>query len=184
VHFGIEAFGVNAWTGGPGDQVIGDHNETPSGHQELYVVVTGRATFTIDGDEVDAPAGTLVFAGEPSAQRKAVAAERDTTVLAIGGKPGEAYRPLGWEWSSEAYPLFGEERYQEAYELLSRAAEEHPDAGGVLYNLACAEARLGKTDEAVEHLKRALELFHGFAEIARNDPDLESIRDHPSLSLA
>jgi tetratricopeptide (TPR) repeat protein len=91
---------------------------------------------------------------------------------------------LGWEWSYEAFPLFGEERYEEAYALLSQAAEQHPDAAGVLYNLACAEARLGKNTEAVEHLRRAIELFGGFAEIARNDPDLEPIRDHPSLSLA
>jgi tetratricopeptide (TPR) repeat protein len=183
-HFGIGAFGVNAWSSGPGDEVINDHNEADSGHQELYFVMTGRATFTVDGEEVDAPAGTFVFAGEPATQRGAVAAEPDTTVLAIGAKPGEAYHVLGWEWSSEAFPLFGEERYEEAYDLLAKANRAHPDAPGVLYNLACAEARLGKNDEAVEHLKRALELFEDFAEIARNDPDLEPIRDHPSLSLA
>ena len=183
-HFGIEAFGVNAWTGGPGEGVISDHNEADSGHQELYFVLTGRATFTVDGNDLDAPAGTFVFAGNPATQRKAVAAEPDTTVLALGSKPGEAYRVLGWEFSSEAFPLFGEERYEEAYAILSRANEQHPDAPGVLYNLACAEARLGKNEEAVEHLRRALELYEQFAEIARDDPDLEPIRGHPSLSLA
>ena len=183
-HFGIEAFGVNAWTGGPGEGVINDHNEADSGHQELYFVLTGRATFTVDGNDVDAPAGTFVFAGNPATQRKAVAAEPDTTVLALGAKPGEAYRVLGWEFSSEAFPLFGEERYEEAYAILSRANEQHPDAPGVLYNLACAEARLGKNEEAVEHLRRALDLYDGFTAIARDDPDLEPIRDHPSLSLA
>ncbi len=183
-HFGIEAFGINAWTGGGGEGLINDHNESDSGQQELYFVLTGRATFTIDGEEVDAPAGTFVYAGDPATQRQAVAAELDTTVLALGAKPGEAYRVLGWELTSEAFPLFGEERYEEAYAILSKANEQHPDTPGVLYNLACAEARLGKNEEAVEHLRRALELYDGFAPIARDDPDLEPIRDHPSLSLA
>jgi tetratricopeptide (TPR) repeat protein len=183
-HFGIQAFGINAWSGGPGDELISEHDEVPSGQQELYLVLTGRATFTVGEDEVDAPAGTLVFVGEPETKRKALGAEPDTTVIAIGAKPAEAYLPLGWEWSSDAFPLFGEERYQEARDLLAQANEEHPDAPGVLYNLACAEARLGESDEAVAHLRRALELYDGFVEIARNDPDLEPIRDHPSLSLA
>lgn len=183
-QFGIEAFGINAWTGDPGEGVINDHNESDSGHQELYFVLTGRATFTIDGDDLDAPAGTFVYAGDPATQRKAVAAEPNTTVLALGSKPGEAYRVLGWEFSSEAFPLFGEERYEEAYAILSKANEQHPDTPGVLYNLACAEARLGRNEEAVEHLRRAIELYDGFIEIARDDPDLEPVRDHPSLSLA
>jgi tetratricopeptide (TPR) repeat protein len=183
-HFGIEAFGVNAWTGDEGDTLINDHNEEGSGQQELYYVVSGRATFTVDGEDVDAPAGTFVYPDDPARQRRAVAAEPGTTVLALGGKPGEAYRTLGWEWTSEAFPFFGEERYQEAYDVLAAAEREHPDMPGVLYNLACAEARLGKTDEAVAHLARAIELYPAFTKLARDDPDFDSIRDHPSLSIA
>lgn len=182
-HFGMGVLGVTAWTAGPGEPVVNDHDEKDSGQQELYFVLTGRATFTVEGGEVDAPAGTFVFVGDAAVQRKAIAAEPDTTVLALGAKQGEAYRGLGWEWSQDAFPLFGEERYEEAYEFLSRAAERHPEAANVLYNLACAEARIGKKDEAVEHLTRAIELYEGFTEIAKDDPDLEPIRDHPSLAL-
>jgi tetratricopeptide (TPR) repeat protein len=181
-HLGIQAFGINAWSGDAGEQVINDHDEADSGHQELYFVLSGRATFTVDGDEIDAPAGTFVYPDDPARQRKAVAAEPGTTVLALGAKPGEAFRVLGWEWSSEAIPLFGEERYQEAYDLLAEANREHPDTPMVLYNLACAEARVGKDDEAVEHLAQAIELYAGFKKVARDDPDLDPIRDHPSLA--
>ena len=182
-HFGIEAFGVNSWTSAaPGEIVVNDHEEENSGHEELYLVVEGRATFTVDGREIDAPAGTLVFVSEPATQRKAVAAEPTTTVLAIGAKPGEAYRPLGWEWSSEAFPFFGSGEPERAYELLAAANTEHPDAPSVLYNLACAEALLGKSDEAVEHLRRAVELYPGFAEYARKDTDFDSIRDQPGFA--
>jgi tetratricopeptide (TPR) repeat protein len=184
-HFGIESFGVNSWTSSAvGDELINDHNEERSGHEELYLVLGGRATFTVDSEEVDAPAGTIVFVDEPGAQRKAVAAEPDTTVLAIGAKPGEAYEPLGWEWSAEAFPYFQSGEPERAYELLAAADEEHPESPSVLYNLACAEALLGKQDEAVEHLRRAVELYDGFAEIARDDPDFDSIRSHPGFVAA
>ena len=103
-------------------------------------------------------------------------------MLAIGAKPGEAYRPLGWEWSSEAFPFFGSGEPERAYELLSAANTEHPDAPSVLYNLACAEALLGKSDEAVEHLRRAVELYPRFAEYARKDTDFDSIRDDPGFA--
>jgi tetratricopeptide (TPR) repeat protein len=180
-HFGIEAFGVNAWSGGPGDEVITDHNEDGSGHEELYVVMEGRATFTVDGEQLDAPAGTIVFAHDPATQRKAVAVEDGTTVLSIGAKPGEAFRPLGWEWTSEAFQFFERGEPERAYELLAEANEQHPDYASVLYNLACAEALLGKKEEAVAHLRRAVELFEGFAEYARDDSDFDSIRDHPGF---
>jgi tetratricopeptide (TPR) repeat protein len=184
-HFGIEAFGVNAWTAAAtGDEVISDHNEERSGHEELYIVINGRATFTLDGEEVDAPAGTLVFVDEPKTQRTAVAAVAGTTVLAIGAKPGEAYRPLGWEWSSDAFPYFGSGEPERAYELLAAADAEHPNSPSVLYNLACAEALTGRTEEAVEHLRRAVELYEPFAEIARDDSDFDSIREHPGYAGA
>jgi mannose-6-phosphate isomerase-like protein (cupin superfamily) len=184
-HFGIEAFGVNAWTAAAaGDELISDHNEERSGHEELYVVLSGRATFTVDGKDVEAPAGTLVFVNEPPTQRHAVAAEAGSTVLAIGAKPGEAYRPLGWEWSSDAFPFFQSGEPERAYELLAAADEEHPDSPSVLYNLACAEALTGKSEEALDHLRRAVDLYPPFAEIARDDPDFDSIREHPRFVAA
>lgn len=184
-HFGIEAFGVNSWTSSAvGDELINEHDEERSGHEELYVVLSGRATFTVEGEEVDAPGGTLVFVNGPAAKRKAVAAEAETTVLAIGAKPGEAYRPLGWEWSAEAFPFFQSGEPERAYEILAAANERHPDSPSVLYNLACAEALLGKQEEPVEHLRRAVELYDGFVDIARDDPDFDSIRSHPGFVAA
>src|SRR6185437_4565713 len=59
-ELGITAFGVNAYSADePGNAVIAGHRE-PGGPEELYVVVSGHATFTVGEDTVDAPAGTLV----------------------------------------------------------------------------------------------------------------------------
>ena len=71
-HFDIQAFGVNAYTAEEaGQRLVEAHREEENGHEELYVVVTGRARFTVAGEEIDAPAGTLVFVRDPAASRKA-----------------------------------------------------------------------------------------------------------------
>jgi hypothetical protein len=99
----IEAFGVNAYVAErAGDRLFNEHDETEElaggqRHQELYVVLEGRATFTVDGEDVDAPHGTLVFVEDPESRRGAIAAEAGTTVLAIGGPVGEGYQPPPWE---------------------------------------------------------------------------------------
>jgi tetratricopeptide (TPR) repeat protein len=184
-HFDVGAFGINAWTGHePGVQVINEHDELGGGsgrHEELYVVVDGRATFTVNGQEVDAPAGTLVFVRDPAARRGAVAAEPETTVLAIGGPRGEAFEPSPWELSAPALVHWGTGEFDKAIEQLSRTLEQNPDNTGVLYNLACAEARNGDRDSALEHLRRAIELQPRSAESAARDEDFESLRADPAF---
>jgi mannose-6-phosphate isomerase-like protein (cupin superfamily) len=96
-HFGISAFGANAYeAGSAGELIIEEHSETA--HEELYVVLAGVARFTLDGEELDAPAGTLVYC-PPPVERKAVAVERGTTVLAVGAVPGAAFEVSDWESS-------------------------------------------------------------------------------------
>ena len=183
-RFGINAFGINAWTGEVGSAPIGEHDEADSGHEELYVVVRGRATFTVAGDEIDAPAGTAVFVSDPSLRRKGVLAEPDTLILSVGATPGQAYEPLGWEVNAAVLPLFATGEYAEAKRRLVEGLESWPKAAGLLYNLACAESRLGETDAALEHLRAAVEIEPRFAEYAREDEDLEAIRSDPRFPRA
>src|SRR5919108_4864043 len=80
----VRGFGVNAYSAAAGAEVVEDHTEADDeggGHQEMYVVLAGRARFEIDGEAVDAPAGTIVFLPDPSSRRHAVAQEDGTTVL-------------------------------------------------------------------------------------------------------
>ena len=106
IHLGIRAFGTNAYVARrAGDQVIGEHSETEESgtrHEELYVVVSGLATFTIGGEEVEAPAGTLVYVPDPDTHRGAVVNEDGTTVICFGGTPGEAFTVSPWEQKYEA----------------------------------------------------------------------------------
>jgi hypothetical protein len=102
-HFGIGAFGVNGWLAkSAGDQAVERHDEKvveggTNGHEELYVVLRGAARFTVDGEGIDAPAGTLVFVSDPALTREAVATADDTVVLTIGAARGVAFEPSDWE---------------------------------------------------------------------------------------
>lgn len=170
---------MNAWTGDEGVEVIPAHDEADSGHEELYVVLAGRASFVVAGETIDGPAGTVVFVRDPAASRGATATEAGTTVLSAGAKPGEAFEPRGWEENAGVISLFEQGEYAQAKERLVAAIERRPETGGLLYNLACAESRLGETEAALTHLARAVELDPRYAEYAREDEDLAAIRDDP-----
>ena len=180
-HFGIGAFGVNASTAREdGATLVPEHAEDDaSGQEELYLVVSGSATFVLDGEEVDAPPGTLVFA--PPGVRRSATGRTGTTVLVVGATPGKGYVPTGWEISAPALPLFASGDYAGAKAILIDGLEEFPESPLLLYNLACAEAQLGERDAALGHLARAAELDPRFREYARTDDDLESIRDAPEF---
>ncbi len=177
---GIGAFGINAWEStAAGQQLIGEHDEVgpgAGGHEEIYVVTAGRARFTVDGSEYEAPAGTVVYVGDPASTRAAVAEEEGTIVLVVGGRPDEAFSVSPWERSAEALRFWRTEEWERAIDVLSGQLIERPDSAGTLYNLACAEARAGHDEDAMFHLRRAIELDERFRDHAQTDNDLESLR--------
>jgi quercetin dioxygenase-like cupin family protein len=180
-RFGITAFGTNAYTGDAGQRVIEEHSERDN-HQEMYVVLRGRATFRLGDDEVDAPAGTIVFL-RPDTKRGAIAAEDGTAVLAVGAKPGVVFEPSLWEdvFAANAYADKGD--LDRARQLMADLVEQNPDAWQGFFNAACLEARLGDRDRAMEHFERALELEPEKArEFAKTDSDFDSIRDDPRFT--
>ena len=180
----VQSFGVNAWTAHEaGATLIAEHDERPSRHEELYLVVAGRATFTVGGEQLDAPAGTIVFVRDPATTRGAVTAEADTTVLAVGAEPGKAYRPRPWEANVDILPLFASGQHAEAKRLLLEALDRYEERNTLLYNLACAEAQLGETEAAFDHLAAALPGRADLAELARGDDDLAPLRDDPRFAV-
>ena len=181
----IGAFGTNAYTApNAGDDVVEEHTEETYGHEELYVVLTGRATFTLDEETLDAPAGTVVFIRDPTVKRHARAEEPDTSVLAVGGPRGAAYEPSPWELSffAEKYRAAGD--YEAMAAEIASGLEDHPENAGLLYNLGCAEALAGRPDDALEHVRRALELKPEWEDIARKDEDLVTVRKLPGWPLS
>jgi hypothetical protein len=176
----VGAFGINAFVAQePGDDVVEEHTEEFLGHEEVYVVLAGRATFTLDGETIDAPSGTVVFVRDPTVKRHARAEVPNTSVLAIGGPPDAVYEPPAWE--AERHRASGD---FDAYATeLEGALERRPDHPGLLYVVACAEALAGRSDDAIAHLRRALELRPALIEAARDNADLASIRDRPDWPI-
>ena len=182
-HFGITSFGVNAWMGyNAGDRIINEHDESDAddNQEELYLVQSGRVTFELDGERVDAPAGTFVFA-RPGVRRTAFAEEPGTTIVALGGTPGKPYEPLGWELWAPLNRFYEAGEYAEAADRGRELVEAHPEYVGLLYNLACCESLAGRTADAVEHLRQAIERSPRSRTLAAEDSDFDPIRDEPAF---
>jgi hypothetical protein len=177
---GIESFGINAWRATEaGQAIVGEHDELgqgAGGHEELYLVLSGRATFTVGGEPVAAPSGSLVYVKDPRARRSAIADEAGTTVLVVGGRPGAAFSISPRERSAEALRFWTTGEWDRANEVLEAQLAEDPGNANVVYNLACAESRGGYLEPAVAHVVQAVELEPRFRELAQSDTDLERIR--------
>jgi len=184
-HLGIHAFGINAFTPDANGTLINDHDESALGQEELYIVLDGAATFEIDGETVDAPAGTFLFVS-PESQRKATG---DGTVLALGATPGQAYQAMdwgkAWPFHHQSMTAYGEQRYGDALAAVRGGLEVMPDHPGLHYNYACFATLAGETgDETFDHLERSVELFPPFREQARSDDDLAAVRQDPRFDEA
>ena len=180
-HFGITAFGITAWTArDAGDRIINEHDESDDSQEELYLVLKGRAAFELDGARQDAPAGTLVFV-PPGVRRTAFAEEPGTTIIVVGGVPGKAYEPVGWELWAPIRPLYEAGEYAEAADRARELIDTTGQYPELLYNLACCESLAGRTTDAVEHLRQAVGLSDRVRTYAKNDSDFDPIRDEPAF---
>jgi quercetin dioxygenase-like cupin family protein len=181
----VGAFGINAYIAPKaGDEVVEEHTEQSLGHEEVYVVLSGRAAFELDGETLDAPAGTIVFVRDPAVKRHARSVEPNTAVLAVGGPRDAAYEPSPWEswFAAERHRASGD--YAAMADEIALGLEQHPDHPALLYNLACAEALAGRSTDALAHVRRALEQKPAWADHIRADEDLASLRDLPGWPLS
>src|SRR5512133_861295 len=152
-HLGITSFGATAWTArAAGDLIVDQHDEgDPTADQELFIVLRGHAVFELEGDRVDAPAGTFVFV-PPRLTRRAFAEEAGTVIMLIEGTPGKAYEPRGWELWAPLVPLYESGAYAEVADRLRVLVEAHPQYALLFYNLGCCESLTGRTTDALDHL--------------------------------
>jgi tetratricopeptide (TPR) repeat protein len=175
----VTGFAIALWSAAEaGDELIERHDETTTAagaHEELYLVLDGRATFTVDGEERDAPAGTCLLV-EVGTMRSAVAAEPDTTVLAIGGKPGAALPASPFEHYYAAQPAYDAGDYDRAIAIASEGLRDWPDHPIIHYQLACYYALSGRLEEARRSLDIAFAGDERTRAWAAEDEDLAALR--------
>lgn len=181
-HFGIESFGLNVFSGkDAGDRLINEHDETDDGNEEIYFVHSGRARFELDGETLVASPGTFVYA-KPEVKRTAFAEEPNTTLVAMGGIPGKAYEVRGWEIWAPLAPLYQAGEHERVADRLDADLALDAPYPMLHYNAACVYSLTGRTEPALAHLRRAMELapddVRGYAE---NDTDLDAIRAEPEF---
>jgi tetratricopeptide (TPR) repeat protein len=177
-RFDITSFGIQAFRAPNGIVVIPEHDETllgEAGQEELYIVLSGAATFEIDGESVDASAGSLVHV-QPTAKRKATAKDDGATILVVGGTPGKAYEPAPEE-AREAFAAYNAADYETALAKQLVVIEKRPSDPVAHFNAACFAARAERADEAIEQLRRAVEINERVKELMATDEDLDSVRD-------
>jgi hypothetical protein len=165
---GTRIVGMGAYTADEaGQDVVEPHRESEGGlgHEEVYVVLRGRAAFTLDGETLDAPAGTVVRV-DPDVHRHAVAAEPRTAVLALGGEP--AYRPSSSEWIERARPHIRTDP-ERARAIVDELRAERPDAPGLPIADALLAIGRGDREAAVAALAR---VDPAHRERLRSDADL------------
>lgn len=181
-RFGITSFGVNAWTGHEaGARIINEHDESePDSQEELYLVLRGRASFEVNGEQLDAPAGTFVFVRR-GVTRTAFGKEPGTTIVAVGGVPGMPYEAGGWELFAPLRPLYEAGDYAEAADRGRKLLAGDPPYADLYYNVACCESLAGQKDEAIAHLRRAVELSARTRSFLEGDSDLDPIREDPAF---
>ncbi len=78
-------------------------------------------------------------------------------------------------WLSWAYAVRRESTVEDAKQVLTTAAEIHPNVALITYNLACYACVLGELDDACALLRRAFVLDNDLRRTAIDDPDLNRI---------
>lgn len=174
----ITGFVVNAYSAEAGKPVVEPHDETSAGaggHQELYLVVSGAATFTVGGEVVDAPTGTLI-AIDPGVMREAVASANGTMIVVIGGRPETALPPSPFEYWYAALPAERAGDLERAHSIVAEGLEQWPDHGTIHYVLGSLCARMGRR-ESLKHLQIAFANDPRTRDWAAQDEDLDAVCD-------
>jgi hypothetical protein len=169
---GTRIVGMSAFSAARvGQEVVEGHTEAEGGrgHEEVYVVLRGRASFRLDDRDLDAPAGTFVLVSDPSVYRRAVAAEPDTAVLALGGPP--TFQPSASEWIERARPHLRGDPAQ-ARRILDELRAARPDSAGVRIGEALFAVAQGNLAAAREELAGVLAEEPNLRSALAKDPDL------------
>ena len=73
--------------------------------------------------------------------------------------------------------------YQEALKSLDKARQMKPKEGKILYLMADVFCLMGKKEECLDHLKKAIQMDKYFSILAQNEADFENLREDKKFKL-
>jgi hypothetical protein len=105
-ELGVTSFGISIEEFGPDADEYPEHDHDEEGvggemfakrpeqlgQEEVYVALRGSGTLVVDGEQYPIDSDHIVRVG-PGVVRKILAGPDGLRLLALGGKPGEAYDP-------------------------------------------------------------------------------------------
>jgi mannose-6-phosphate isomerase-like protein (cupin superfamily) len=153
-----------------GQELVEAHVEADDGrgHEEVYVVLRGRARFTLDGTHLNAPQGTFVKVA-PGVHRQATAQEPGTVVLALGGP--STFEPSASEWIERAR-AYARTDPARARHIIDELAAQRPGSPGVAIGEALLAVHRGETEAARAALADLTRREPALKRPLASDPDL------------
>jgi tetratricopeptide (TPR) repeat protein len=136
--------------------------------------------FLVGALAITAPFGILVPAGRLLGREPPFTLARLYTKVMLRWVEiscGIRYEVTGWELFAPIRPLYEAGRYDEAADRARELVDAHPEFPGLAYNLACCESLAGRKEDAIEHLRVAIEARESTREFAAGDSDFDTIRD-------
>jgi hypothetical protein len=95
-HFGITSFGVTAWVGAAaGDPIINEYDEGSEPAEELFGVVSGRAIFELEGEQVKRPPAPSSSPGRARGERPSRPSRRPRSSSSTARRARRTTRPAG-----------------------------------------------------------------------------------------
>ena len=90
---GVSAFGMQVIRLPPDSaEMAPEHDHLHDGQEEVYVLLSGSCELDVAGVRIDLAEGMMVRVG-PGERRRLRSGSTGARVLAVGGRPGQAYEP-------------------------------------------------------------------------------------------
>ena len=91
-ELGVSSFGMSVIELPPNIDAYPEHDHMHDGQEEVFVVLSGRATIEVDGDHIELDPDVMIRIA-PEAKRKIATGEEPLRVLVLSGVPGGVYVP-------------------------------------------------------------------------------------------
>ncbi len=92
---GVQSFGINVVEIGAGG-ALPEHDERERDQEEVFVILEGRGTIVADGEERDAPAGTLARMSPGVTRTVRNDGDAPLGVLIVSAPTTSGFEPMEW----------------------------------------------------------------------------------------